>query len=1222
MNRRRMWSIGKAGVFAIAGVLLQTLALQGQQSISIAGMTNLQPIAYDPSPGQGVFYLASEIRLNRLGPSYPFNPLAALGLDGPFQCYSLPGGSGVLFDDLSVDYVSLTQQRQLSAALSNLGGGQATGLSAQDDGGGASPLVAYSYASGSFWLEILNPANSIANSGLATIIMHGTEAGQVYELMSKLNLTNESWTVEQAVHGATGQDSTTTTVTIADRTNALYFWARNWTGIDENSNGMPDWWEWENFGNFNQPADGDYDGDGVLNYNEYAGGTDPNKIAFIPELNNDHVNTTSASGTFTILRGVPFQVAVLVDNTNFTSAGWSPCYGSFSASLPSTDGPHQVWVGLKGLASDSQQTWELAAVTLDRVAPLIIITNPAGATTSQPWIQLKGYSPEPLSNLSYDVNNAAGLATNLQGFVLDQFYDTNLHCFTANTFQCFDVDLTNGANTITLRATDLAGNTSTNVYTYALDYSGDTTAPSLTLYWPQNATQIASNSFTLRGLLDDPTASVTAQITDSTGTNTFSTVGLVEREGLLWVEDLPLSNGVNTLILTATDAAGNSNTTTITVNQNSVAITMNEVTDDQLWQLTAAVNGTVSPASGYTVWVNGVQAILNGDGNWSAANVPVTPGGTAVFQARAIPDTESAVPGSGPATYQNLQNPSSANARDAEQQKSKGSQIYVQNYQEQWQDHVACCGLYGRDECKDFTYCKFLVDGAPGTRDTTCDLEPWQSFPSAQPAPNHMEYHTTWPADGYPPSLYGSQYCVDDYYGVHQPTAVGPPSLPWEHCSAPPDVSIAGCITNTWTRKAQTTLRLRTGGKAGAHRQNLFSFYCTADEILTPRWWSEIGGPPSPTQAIPPNQITVGDVGQVGNDNCLYKVLPDGQDLDVTPSTPRQFYGFNIGRTKHTLWITANGIPLADERVVPSAKFCVGQKVDLASYMTPPIDDRVSRLDSEWLMDLKFVNWINNGFAGCKYYVLDHSLLLNHETSAWWVLGGTKKTFCKWDIVFSNGQKVSLHGKGQLDMHRPTVVNFLNYPPSFTTITTNLAWLGRPFIMLGMEPPFTNGLINFQMSVQSHFSGQFEYTQVMNLHRYRDEISPAGTWTWDSGSDYWLDTSEAYAGLLWTVSSQFVSGPFPFLDGPGNPVGLSVVEAGDRYRVYARFKPDGEDSIWTTLERVDWSWNAAAINPLGWPYNNIPGSWSILDSSVPAPIEVDDSDFPLWKDIGASTIGQ
>lgn len=44
--------------------------------------------------------------------------------------------------------------------------------------------------------------------------------------------------------------------------------------------------------------------------------------------------------------------------------------------------------------------------------------------------------------------------------------------------------------------------------------------------------------------------------------------------------------------------------------------------------------------------------------------------------------------------------------------------------------------------------------------------------------------------------------------------------------------------------------------------------------------------------------------------------------------------------------------------------------------------------------------------------------------------------------------------------------------------------------------------------------------------------------------------------------------------------------------------------------------------PWGWPYNNIPGSWSILDSSVPAPIEVDDSDFPLWKDIGASTIGQ
>jgi hypothetical protein len=126
-----------------------------------------------------------------------------------------------------------------------------------------------------------------------------------------------------------------------------------------------------------------------------------------------------------------------------------------------------------------------------------------------------------------------------------------------------------------------------------------------------------------------------------TGTNTFSTAGLVEREGLLWVEDLPLSNVVNTVTLTMTDAASNSASTTITVNQSSVTLTVNDVTDDQLWQPTVTVTGTISPATGYAVWVNGVQATVNSDGTWNAANVPITPGGTAV------PRRHGGIPGQG-----------------------------------------------------------------------------------------------------------------------------------------------------------------------------------------------------------------------------------------------------------------------------------------------------------------------------------------------------------------------------------------------------------------------------------------------------------------------------------------------------------------------------------------------------------------------------------------------
>jgi Divergent InlB B-repeat domain len=57
-----------------------------------------------------------------------------------------------------------------------------------------------------------------------------------------------------------------------------------WT--DSNGNGIPDWWELYYFGNLNQPALGDYDGDGVDNLDEYLEGTDPtNPKSFDPRLN-------------------------------------------------------------------------------------------------------------------------------------------------------------------------------------------------------------------------------------------------------------------------------------------------------------------------------------------------------------------------------------------------------------------------------------------------------------------------------------------------------------------------------------------------------------------------------------------------------------------------------------------------------------------------------------------------------------------------------------------------------------------------------------------------------------------------------------------------------------------------------------------------------------------------------------------------------------------------
>jgi hypothetical protein len=45
--------------------------------------------------------------------------------------------------------------------------------------------------------------------------------------------------------------------------------------LDYNGNGLPDWWEARYFGNIDQTADGDFDGDGVSNLDEFLEGTNP-----------------------------------------------------------------------------------------------------------------------------------------------------------------------------------------------------------------------------------------------------------------------------------------------------------------------------------------------------------------------------------------------------------------------------------------------------------------------------------------------------------------------------------------------------------------------------------------------------------------------------------------------------------------------------------------------------------------------------------------------------------------------------------------------------------------------------------------------------------------------------------------------------------------------------------------------------------------------------------
>ncbi len=135
----------------------------------------------------------------------------------------------------------------------------------------------------------------------------------------------------------------------------------------------------------------------------------------------------------------------VAENGNTTPDWWFYLYfattayttSNLAVALGSTEGWHDVWIGLRGFPPDATQTWQYMRVKQVFTPPLLVVTNPviasgAAATVAVPMIQLQGYCPEPLAAISYDLNNALGLVTNQAAGVTDQYYDPNTWKFTTN----------------------------------------------------------------------------------------------------------------------------------------------------------------------------------------------------------------------------------------------------------------------------------------------------------------------------------------------------------------------------------------------------------------------------------------------------------------------------------------------------------------------------------------------------------------------------------------------------------------------------------------------------------------------------------------------------------------------------------------------------------------------------------------------------------------------
>ena len=153
-----------------------------------------------------------------------------------------------------------------------------------------------------------------------------------------------------------------------------------------------------------------------------------------------------------------------------------------------------------------------------------------------------------------------------------------------------NVSLSTGANTLTVVATDGAGNVRTSTLTITRTTGTDTTAPTLAITSHTSGQTVSASSITLYGTASD-SGSGGSGIASVTVNGSAATGGTVSGNNTAaWSRSLTLSAGTNTISVVARDGAGNARTSTITLTLSAPAASPG----------VSAVSATPSSGSGAT----------------------------------------------------------------------------------------------------------------------------------------------------------------------------------------------------------------------------------------------------------------------------------------------------------------------------------------------------------------------------------------------------------------------------------------------------------------------------------------------------------------------------------------------------------------------------------------------------------------------------------------------
>ncbi len=669
------------------------------------------------------------------------------------------------------------------------------------------------------------------------------------------------------------------------------------------------------------------------------------------------------------------------------------------------------------------------------------------------------------------------------------------------------------------------------------------------------------------------------------GTNEVE--GIVERNATFWLDDLPLIAGTNEVVISAENAAGLSGTTTLPIARSDITLEVGTLPGD-FYMSFLTISGTISDP-GCSITVNGTNAVVDPYGCWTAEHVPVMGEGTATFDIVATPAGGTQDP-----VGLSVQREKEAAIRVATHYAVSRTtfnpwewhgwtKTYTASYREGLQSYkgttrskmdIALTG-YQMHQVTDYTWSD---DNEPGT---------WHNINESGESWGALNPETSFVIKSVP----DAQLDHDGHY-VHHLHAQG--------------------VRHRWDDPAseqrlvaRTTLKLHTGGKSGIARKSLLCINAlTAAGYQMPEmapWYH------TPTYNIPFQSIQV--LGKpLGNDGKLWTVQPDNATVSLNLKAPARHYTVNAAVEKHRLFIRANGVWLADDRVRPQARFVVGEKVELDTVVSPALQC-IQEKQGSWTLSGQFVNDFNayDAFGqqldvsfydlawSLKDFRVSDSWLRKEHTRAWWLTGGSpfenKQMKVGLHVLFTNGQQATIAARGLLGMHRPTITWDANSYQAGVVVgriaqiqwvhedgsTGSIAALQVKLGQFGTE----NDRLQVAVESASLFPGRIGCTQLI----LRDSLPEAF-------SDWRLDNTFPYTWNRYgpPTSEGTYYGAYVLGDGPG-PCAFGGY-MWDRFKQFFQFRSDKPGSIWVTLGTAEWEWRGdimySSTKPEGWEWISDP----------------------------------